>query len=231
MKKRTTYLAWIAGLGLSALAAPGAQAKFVAIFEEVGSNVEEIGDGTINLTDLGAPGQPVSIRPSVSPDVGTLVLGAPGRNVTFFTGGGITGPGSFGPGAGARADVGAGDGIVATSSSIAVPLNYPSGARLSAISYYRDQSYDSLGMTPGVYIWTWGSGFSADSLVLDIVAPTPGNVPDNSVLSTLPFATTEVFSATAPVPEPSTWAMLLVGFAGLGYAAVRRNGRVRAVSA
>ena len=29
--------------------------------------------------------------------------------------------------------------------------------------------------------------------------------------------------SNAPVPEPSTWAMMLVGFAGLGYAAVRRK--------
>jgi hypothetical protein len=30
-------------------------------------------------------------------------------------------------------------------------------------------------------------------------------------------------SAATAVPEPSTWAMLLLGFAGLGYAAVRRG--------
>ena len=29
------------------------------------------------------------------------------------------------------------------------------------------------------------------------------------------------------VPEPSTWAMMLVGFAGLGYAAYRRGGKSR----
>jgi hypothetical protein len=29
--------------------------------------------------------------------------------------------------------------------------------------------------------------------------------------------------STAPVPEPSTWAMMLMGFAGLGYAALRRK--------
>jgi len=28
----------------------------------------------------------------------------------------------------------------------------------------------------------------------------------------------------AAAPEPSTWAMMLLGFAGLGYAAVRRKG-------
>jgi hypothetical protein len=30
------------------------------------------------------------------------------------------------------------------------------------------------------------------------------------------------------VPEPSTWAMMLIGFAGLGYAAMRRAGKGRA---
>jgi hypothetical protein len=39
-------------------------------------------------------------------------------------------------------------------------------------------------------------------------------------------------SSTAPLaaPEPSTWAMMLVGFAGLGYAAVRRKRFVRPIS-
>ena len=37
-----------------------------------------------------------------------------------------------------------------------------------------------------------------------------------------PFALLDGVSLTA-VPEPSTWAMMLVGFAGLGYAAYRRR--------
>jgi PEP-CTERM motif len=32
------------------------------------------------------------------------------------------------------------------------------------------------------------------------------------------------------VPEPSTWAMMVLGFAGLGYAALRRNSRGRALA-
>jgi hypothetical protein len=39
------------------------------------------------------------------------------------------------------------------------------------------------------------------------------------------------FIAFAPVPEPATWAMFLVGFAGLGYAAFRRNAKNRTVAA
>jgi PEP-CTERM motif len=35
----------------------------------------------------------------------------------------------------------------------------------------------------------------------------------------------------AAVPEPSTWAMMLLGFAGVGLAALRRRGAVEAISA
>jgi len=41
---------------------------------------------------------------------------------------------------------------------------------------------------------------------------------------------TEGLLAT-PVPEPSTWAMMLAGFAGLGLAALRRSRRFALVSA
>jgi PEP-CTERM motif-containing protein len=35
--------------------------------------------------------------------------------------------------------------------------------------------------------------------------------------------TTITTTVSSPVPEPSTWAMMLLGFAGLGYAAIRRG--------
>jgi hypothetical protein len=44
-----------------------------------------------------------------------------------------------------------------------------------------------------------------------------------------PFALLDGVSLTA-VPEPSTWAMMLVGFGGLGYAAYRRRRTVPAVA-
>jgi len=38
--------------------------------------------------------------------------------------------------------------------------------------------------------------------------------------------------ATSPtVPEPSTWAMMLLGFMGLGYAAFRRSGKGKLAAA
>jgi hypothetical protein len=36
--------------------------------------------------------------------------------------------------------------------------------------------------------------------------------------------------ATPPIPEPSTWAMMLVGFAGLGYAGWRAQRRTAAAA-
>ena len=42
-----------------------------------------------------------------------------------------------------------------------------------------------------------------------------------------PLSNIRFFSGTAGVPEPATWAMLLMGFAGLGFAAFRRSGKTR----
>ena len=39
-----------------------------------------------------------------------------------------------------------------------------------------------------------------------------------------------IASATGAAPEPATWALMLLGFAGLGYAGFRQS-RARAVSA
>jgi hypothetical protein len=40
----------------------------------------------------------------------------------------------------------------------------------------------------------------------------------------------DVGAVGAAIPEPSTWAMMLIGFAGLGYAALRRNKKGRALA-
>ena len=40
---------------------------------------------------------------------------------------------------------------------------------------------------------------------------------------------TPTINQTGGTPEPATWAMMMVGFAGLGYAALRRNSKGRAL--
>jgi len=45
------------------------------------------------------------------------------------------------------------------------------------------------------------------------------------------FGQRDVLTISAAVPEPSTWAMMLLGFAGLGVAAYRRTSKAAAIAA
>lgn len=92
-----------------------------------------------------------------------------------------------------------------------LPPAYASGTPFSEFSVYAGATLASLGLTPGLYVWSWGSGAHADTFTIDILADSG--------------------SEASPVPELSTWAMILVGFAGLGYASLRRKTVVAAISA
>lgn len=65
---------------------------------------------------------------------------------------------------------------------------------LSSSSTFDGETFASLGLTPGTYVYTWGGGADADSLTVKIGA----------------------------IPEPGTWVMMMLGFAGLGFAGYRR---------
>jgi hypothetical protein len=200
MTKRRVYLARIALLALGATAATRAEAAFVAIFQEVGPNDVEVGGGTFDLTDLTLGETGAISTPGVLPQLAFFDSGDNQAPVfTYLT---VTTPTNFGPGVRTNASSSSGD-VVAISSIglLNLPFGYVSGKPLSDTSTYLDATFASLGMTPGSYVYSWGSGDHADTLTVNIVA--------------------------SPVPEPSTWAMMLVGFAGLGYAAVRRKGALR----
>ena len=58
-------------------------------------------------------------------------------------------------------------------------MGYVSGGALSSNATWDNQTFSSLGVTPGEYEWTWGSGAHADSFTLDIVTaavPEPSSV-------------------------------------------------------
>jgi hypothetical protein len=113
---------------------------------------------------------------------------------------GFTGPANFGSGGAIVASSGSGDpvsfffGFSASDNELDVPQGYVSNSALSDTSTYNGQTFSSLGATPGVYKWTWGTGANQNfTLVI------------------------------GEVPEPSTWAMMLLGFAGLGLAGWRHR--------
>ena len=108
----------------------------------------------------------------------------------------ISGPTDFGPGAGLVGSSGAGDaiGVDGGNGQIWVPDGYVSGSALSSGAVWHNQTFASLGVTPGTYVWIWGQGPTADSFTLSI-----------------------------GVPEPATWAMMICGMLGLGAVLRRRR--------
>jgi hypothetical protein len=73
----------------------------------------------------------------------------------------------------------------------------PPTTPLSDTATYTGQTFSSLGVTPGRYEWTWGDGANQNF--------------------------TLVIGGT--VPEPSTWAMMLIGFAGVDFVGHRASRR------
>jgi PEP-CTERM motif len=207
MAMRAGYPATAAILALGAFAAPSAQAGYVLTLEEVGSNVVATGSGSIDLTGLTFALAGEHVFPQMSPGLAEIFTGATNlAPVDVY--GGTSGPSSFGSGSQTLASSGSGDivGISNESTALAVPSGYVSDSPLSDTSTYANQTFATLGVTPGVYEWAWGAGANQNF--------------------TLHFEL-----GAGAVPEPSTWAMMLIGFAGLGYAGCRASRKSAALAA
>jgi hypothetical protein len=203
MTTRTTYLWTAALLALSAVSAPSAQAAYVITFQKVGSDVVETGSGSLDLADLSVGNFGIARDASVDPLQGRVFSGVFTDTNTWF---GEFEPESivgFGSKFTTKASSTSGGPVgfvsgVADLTALIFPAGYVSNAPLSDSSTYLDATIASLGLTPGEHVWNWGSGEHADTFTIDVVG-------------------------ASPVPEPSTWAMMLIGFAGLGYAVLRRK--------
>jgi hypothetical protein len=86
------------------------------------------------------------------------------------------GPTSFGTGTGAVADSGSGDLVTLDflDIRILVPQGYISGHSLSDSSTYNNQTFSSLGVTPGTYQWTWGGGPDENFTLQAVPEPSAG---------------------------------------------------------
>jgi PEP-CTERM motif len=182
----------------AAFAAP-AEAAYVVNIEQVGSSVIATGSGSLDLTAL-TKSAVQSPDDFIFPGGGTLALGDETAKVGKLQGyRGISGPASFGSGGGTPG-LGGGTGsdlwVQAESNHLYVSLDYVSGTPLgTSTAIFTDSTFASLGVTPGTYVWTWGTGADADSLTMNI----------------------------GGVPEPATWAMLILGVAMVGLTARRRR--------
>lgn len=105
----------------------------------------------------------------------------------------INGPARFGTGFETLASSGKGDFFGITGDELRLPVGYVSGSALSDSATYDNQSFASLGLTPGSYTWGWGTGPNADSFTVKI-------------------------EASAAVPEPSSLALLATALIAIGAA-------------
>jgi len=168
--KRTAGAAALgAAMLIGPFASPPAQASYIVTLTEVGNNVVATGSGSINLTGLRSATDGAAAA-GILPSVGLIITG-PTRAEAISIYLGFTGPASFGSGGPAFPSSGGGDtvGIVPQFSELFVPAGYVSESPLSDTSTYDDATFASLGVTPGTYTWTWGSGPTDDSLSVDVV--------------------------------------------------------------
>lgn len=176
---------------LTGLSTRPAQAAYMMTLTEVGSDVVATGSGSLDLTGLS---QRESVfAPFINPQRADLYVGMAQEVPAPVYEGTIIGPGNFGPGGFNNSASGSGDvaGIADGLSGVVVPEGYVSGAALSGNATWNNSSFTSLGVTPGTYVWSWGSSASDDTLTLQI-------------------------GPAAIVPEPSSLTLLSSGLGLLG---------------
>jgi hypothetical protein len=205
---RTTCL-MTAALLIGCAAAPSARAAYTITFTESDGNVMESGSGSFDLTSLSDVGNASSLGGVLNPSRG-LFAGGPEGPQAFFYSIPITDPVFWGPGNITFANSSVGDEVLISvqGSMIGVPGGYESGHPLSESSVYNNSTFESLGLTPGTYVESWGAGATADSFTVIVDS-----------------------GAASPVPEPSTWAMMLIGFAGLGFGSFHASRRASSLNA
>ncbi len=190
----------VLGLALALSLGGPARAGYVVNVTESGGNVVATGSGTIDTTDLTSAGGGFSF-PQFGAGSDIALFGpVPGPTAELFSG--LSGPSSFGTGSdiAATADSGNFVGFFASGTTLWVPQNYVSGSQLSSSDVWSGQTFSSLGLTTGTYVWTWGSGAHADSFTMNI--------------------------GVSSVPEPASLVLFGTGaLAILGYS--RRKGAVK----
>ncbi len=202
----------LAIITLPVLVAVGdARADITITIEQVGNEVDVIGQGSIDLTGLTKlPTPPVTVA-EMTP-LNAIVHMGPTTDTARNLYSGISGPASFGSGTHIDATSGTGDTIDINGfhilPTLAVPVGYMSGTFLSSTDTYSNATFISLGLTPGSYTYTWGTGGLDHTLTVQI-------------------------GPSVAVPEPSTALVAAIGavaFIAYGWSRHRREQRRQAAA-
>ena len=156
------------GYWTSYAGATGGTGDFNVTISQVGSNVVWSGSGKFNLTALTSTGT-TSIGGGFQANQAVWAIG-PIVTVDTYSGT-ITYPFTFGAGGvGVTSNTGSTFGILPGGSGrlLYVPYGYTSNSVISGTSTYNSTTIAGMGLTPGTYTWSWGSGGNASTLVMTI---------------------------------------------------------------
>ena len=155
----------------SLLSVGPAQAGYTVTLQQVGPDVVATGSGAIGLHGL-TFSHSSSANPAIVPSSSNFLV----RGVSIYTGPASSsvdsyfvpqsGPTGFGSGSATYASSGSGDMVGIFEGFIygdplrllSVPRGYVSGTALSDMATYSGNTLATLGVTPGTYVWTWGTG-------------------------------------------------------------------------
>ena len=173
------------GIAVTSLFCVRPAQAYTVTLQQMGANVVANGSGAFNLTGLTFFSGDFVV-PQMNASFGAILTGQVlGGVVTGYTG--FTGPTSFGPGGFFFATTGSGDlvGISSGARALYVPQDYVSNTALSDSMTFDNATFASLGVTPGTYVWSWGTGLPNQNFTLIIGG---AGVPDGgSTVSLLGF--------------------------------------------
>jgi hypothetical protein len=150
-----------------------ATGDFTVTVSQVGPDVVWSGSGSFNTTSLISNGtQPLTAGFQASEAIWAIGDPTPPGPTLDIYSGVTTFPTSFGAGGPIGTPSGFGDnfGILpnGTNRNLLVPTGYTSGSFISGSTTYAGATIAGMGLTPGVYTWSWGTGGNVSTLVMTI---------------------------------------------------------------
>jgi hypothetical protein len=152
--------------------ATSAQGAMIVNAVETGGDVVFTGLGTLDQTGWTLVPNSGDDFAFINPDGFVLVGPTPAvASARFTSPPSFMGPSNFGMDNQTFASSGSGDifGLFFDSVLLVVPGGYVKADPLSGTSTYSGETFASLGMIPDTYVWSWGSGETADSFTLNVV--------------------------------------------------------------
>ncbi|MAS94017.1 MAG: hypothetical protein CMO55_12550 [Verrucomicrobiales bacterium] len=169
---------------------PAANAGVTVTVQETINGVSISASGSLNLSGLTRETNVFYAEPRIRPLEPDFTLGPAsemvedvGDTYRVSDGDSIITPGTFGTGAPTTATSGTGSvfglSLGVNPKLIQVPDDYTSGSPIIATARFDGATIASLGMTPGTYVWSWGSGGTAESITM-YIGQSPPPVVDNT---------------------------------------------------